>query len=179
MPRCSHSREKWYDILIEEEGGHCKICGRSLPDVYLEVDHKDGNPKHDVRSNVQLLCRSCNRKKNPRGKARRNAHPFNYKASEKPRISTAEFQTNKRAEPLFRKWLLAMVKKHRRIPTEDAINGGAEYAGCSQITCRRYLQKLCSITGAFREVYDPTLDKKVIEFKNGESVGITTDLISE
>lgn len=177
MKRCTHSRAKWYDILCEEEGKQCKICGKTPPEVYLEVDHKDGNPKHETRSNMQLLCRHCNRAKNPRGKAKRRARPENFKGIEYPRSTSTEFQKNQRTEPRFRRWLHRMVKKHHRIPTDDAINGGAEYVSCSQITIRRYVMKMCSITGAFREVYDGLLDKKVIEFKDGESVGLTADLI--
>ncbi len=117
--------------------------------------------------------------KNPRGKAKRKQVAQNLKAIEQPHSTSSEFQKNLRAEPRFRRWLHRMVKKHNRISTDDVINGGAEYASCSQITIRRYLQKLCSITGDFREVYDSILDKKVIELKDGKSVGITTDLISE
>ena len=179
MKRNRHSRVKWYELLCEEEGEKCKECGRTPPEWYLELDHKDNNSSHDIRSNVQLLCRRCHRRKHPRGKGKRRPRIQNLKAFEQPHSSSTEFQTNRRAEPRFRRWLYRMVKKHIRIPTDDVINGGAEYASCSQITIRRYLQKLCSIIGAFREVFDPLLDQKVIEFKNGESVGITTELISE
>lgn len=177
--RSGHSREKWYKVLCEEEGERCKNCGVTPPEYYLEVDHKDNKPSNDTRGNVQLLCVPCNRRKGPRGKGRHKRSLQNLKAFEQPRTGSLEFQKNRHAEPKFRKWLERMIRKHGRMPTEDVVNGGAEFVSCSQITVRRYLQKLCSITGAFREVYDDLLEKKVIEFKDGSSIGITTDLISQ
>lgn len=171
-------RETWYPVLVKEEGERCVVCGQGPPEKYLEVDAKDGNHKHSVRSNVQLMCRSDNRRKNPRGKARRKA-PLDSSIIEQPLPSSAEFQKNKQAEPKFRHWLYDMVKKNGRVPLNQAIHSGAEVAGISPVTAKRYLMKLCSEAGAFVIITDTTLDCKVVEFRSAESLGFSPESVDD
>lgn len=171
--RGGHTRREFYEEMCADEGEWCKICGMKPPEVYLEIDHKDGNPKNNARKNRQFLCRSDNRKKNPRGKARRKA--LDPSIVDQPKVSSAEFQKNREAEPRFRHWLYEIVKGHGRILLNDAVNSGAEVANASQITIKRYIQKTCSGAGLYAIVHDSTLDAKVIEFRSAESLGISID----
>ena len=56
--------------LYGEQGGFCAGCRRHFEPPQLEVDHiiaKRGSGGTDHRSNLQLLCAPCNRKKGNRG----------------------------------------------------------------------------------------------------------------
>ena len=59
-------------------------------------------------------------------------------------------------EPLYRLWVFEQVKAHGSIRKEDALSGGAEYLQLvigrgSPFTLERYLRKLVSCVGSFRE----------------------------
>ncbi len=51
-------RKRLFEALAVLDGRWCRACGR---DENLEIDHKDGDPKNNDFSNLQLLCRACNR----------------------------------------------------------------------------------------------------------------------
>ena len=53
-------------IIAERDSECCKFCGRSPPEVKLVIDHKDNDNQNNYLDNLQLACRSCNYKKNPR-----------------------------------------------------------------------------------------------------------------
>lgn len=48
--------------LLEERGHRCEICdltewrGQKIP---IEIDHIDGNPDHNDRLNLRLICPNC------------------------------------------------------------------------------------------------------------------------
>ena len=60
------TRKKLYMIIVKRDGEFCKFCGRSPPEVNLVIDHKDNDNSNNFLGNLQLTCRSCNYKKNPR-----------------------------------------------------------------------------------------------------------------
>jgi hypothetical protein len=73
MPRLNAKQIRNAKIACAERAGlQCQSCGRKPPAIVLELDHIDNNAGNNPidGSNHQLLCRSCNRKKSPRGKGR-------------------------------------------------------------------------------------------------------------
>lgn len=173
-------RAKWYPYLVRRDGEHCRICGRKPTDVYLEIDHKDDNPKNNHPDNLQLLCRSDNRKKTGRGRGKQKPGLVqDGSVIDREKISTAEFKKNAHCEPRFRHWLYEEMRKHGDMLLHEVINGGAEAAGCSPITVKRYLAKVCSNIGLYEIYLDDTADVNKVRFKSGLSVGITADLLGD
>jgi 5-methylcytosine-specific restriction endonuclease McrA len=139
MARDKRVREKYYDKLCKRDGECCNICKKSPPNVYLEVDHIDGNKNNNPvdMSNFQLLCSSDNRKKNPRGKG---------KQKRKKVISTTgvindkqmshELRLSKQYQPAFRHWLYNEMKQRGKMTAKEVIFEGAERINCSPFTIR-------------------------------------------
>jgi hypothetical protein len=173
-----HTRRKYYSEMREDEGEWCKICGEKPPNVYLEIHFKDGNHNNTARSNRVFACRSDNRRLDPRGKGKRKKG-LNASIIDQPKVGSAEFQKNREAEPKFRHWLYEMISKHGRMTLDDVINSGAEIAGVSPITAKRYLQKLCSGAGMYVIMLDSTMDQKVVEFRAPESIGVSSDILAQ
>lgn len=49
------------ELVIEEEGFTCRICGRSMWNflIFLAVHHWDHNPANNARDNLAPLCQGC------------------------------------------------------------------------------------------------------------------------
>jgi hypothetical protein len=170
-------RERWYDVLCREEGRWCKRCGRMPPEIYLEVDAING--KHDqkncVRTNVQLLCKSCNRRKDPRGKARRKG--FDSSVLDQPKASTAEMHKNQTCRPVFLAWLAEEIeRKGGWADVEHIVQAGAHVSNLSSVTIRRYLGPLTADIEEAPYIIPTHLEPKKIGFKHRESIGLTADL---
>ena len=103
--------------------------------------------------------------KNPR--CCRPKIPLDARELAQPRITSAEFLKNTKAEPLFCHWLDNTLRKEDRILYEEAINAGAMIAGCSPVTAKRYLDKQTSMAGPYQVIYDDMADAKFVEFKRG------------
>lgn len=151
MPRMnSRVRKRLYGILRDRDGERCRICRRRGNEKSLVIDHLDNNNDNNELSNLQLLCRRDNSRKNPRGPARRKIlSPVSVRVCEldTPQISSAEYSKNQEAEPLFRHWLYDNVRTLGEIEYQEAIDCGAEIANCSQESVKRYIRKLCSSVG--------------------------------
>jgi hypothetical protein len=150
----THLRERWYNRLVARDGGeYCRHCHREPPEVFLEIDHTDGNKNHDPidGSNYQLLCRPCNRKKNPRGKGKQKRIHLTTQIIDQPKEMSAEMKKSKSAKPAFQAWLYdklyALSINGSGIELEEAINSGAWVARCSTITIKRYIASICSEEG--------------------------------
>ena len=135
------------------------MCDKIGSSKSLCIDHIDNNNRNNDLDNLQLLCRSCNTKKNPRGKAK----PENESAEIETPKQSEEIRLKKIYEPKFREWLTRQAETYQRILLKDAIDSGAEITGASTQTIERYLRPMCSLAGRFtiREIDG----KKYVEFK--------------
>jgi 5-methylcytosine-specific restriction endonuclease McrA len=48
-------------VLVRAKG-KCEKCAHSLEDVKPHIHHRDGNPKNNKLSNLQVLCPNCHSK---------------------------------------------------------------------------------------------------------------------
>lgn len=161
----SRFRKKLYPVLVNRDGEECAICGKVGNKNSLVIDHRDNINSHNEPDNLQLLCRSCNGKKNPRGKGKKQS-PMYVRGDEyqHPKEPSPELKKSERCEPIFRTWLEETISQRHLLSVYDVITGGAEKAGCAQATVNRYLQKVCSIVGNF-EYFENAEQQKCVRFK--------------
>ncbi len=149
VPRMNgRNRKKWYQFLAARDSEFCAWCGKAGSVKTLIIDHIDNNNRNNDPENYQLLCRSCNTKKNPRRKSK----PKTESVEISEPLSSKELIKNEKCEPIFRTWIETQALRWRRLELKDAINSGAEVAGISPATAERYLNKMCSSAGKFRVV---------------------------
>lgn len=171
----------WFPkVCIKQHGEYCNGCGviphpehaKFMPEIpilisklninwlmdkknekylQLQVDHIDNNNGNNVIENLQLLCPSCNRWKNPR-----------RSKEVSPRPKTPEMNKNEECEPEWRKWVNEIVISEGGITETRAINGGAERYGLSPETTRKYLLKITSDEGWYGKYKDTIVFKKDI-----------------
>jgi len=149
------------------------------PEVYLEIDHVDGNKNNNAKDggNYQLLCRTDNRKKNPRGKAVRKVFINNEINADDEQMSP-EMRQNRRAEAAFRHWLYEKIKAHGRYPVKDAIFAGAERVQCSPYAIRTsYLPKMVSSEGMYVMFDDSEAKQKMLMFRSAAMIGVDAGMI--
>ncbi len=139
-------------MLAERDGEICRICQIPGTTKTLVVDHKDNHNSNNQPENLQLLCKSCNGVKNPRGKAVANVC---VRVCEEERPLPPEMIENRRKEPRFRRWVFGTVTAFGKIRYEEAVNAGAEYIGASTETTKRYLRKMTSSEGLYTIINDP------------------------
>jgi hypothetical protein len=140
-----NTRRKKYDDVAKRDGEYCRGCGVLSSERQLVLDHKDNNPKNNVNSNLQILCRQCNYFKNPR-------RPVDLCECESEAPDQSELEINRLKEPAFRKFVYHQLNEHGTTPEKDLINSGAEVLKMSPVTCKRYLDKMCSSTGTLRRL---------------------------
>jgi HNH endonuclease len=153
------TRKRLFSFLAVRDGEYCSICKHVGSFKTLVIDHKDNNNANNDTDNLQLLCRSCNGRKNPRGKAK----PKNGSVEIDETPTTRTIILNRQYLPKFREYVEKQVETFRRVPLEDLINSGAEITGASVVTIRRYLPPLCSTAGKFRVTHSNGID--YLEFK--------------
>jgi len=155
----ANSRElrKIKSYLIKFYGAECNICGKAFPESKLIIEHKDNNPLNWEEKNLQLACQSCNVKKNPPYRKKRDVDNLRVRVcvEDDPKPQSAEMLRNMRSEPTFREWLKKEMSAKLEMEIEDIINSGAEVAEISIDTVKRYLKKLTSRLGP----YNLTIDK--------------------
>lgn len=142
------NRDRRYPQIVDKQHGEfcilCKIEPWMLKEQgkspILFIDHINNNNSDNRMENYQLLCRSCNTKKN---------HP----TLEEPftRSATPEMITGKKYEADFRRWVAGQFMENENIGLEYSylVNTGAETVNCSPETIKRYLNKMTSSAGMY------------------------------
>ena len=135
------------------------MCGRVGINKSLCIDHIDNNNNNNALDNLQLLCRSCNTKKNPRGKAKPESKSIEIVTIQQ----SEEVKLKKEYQSLFIPWLELQIRNYERVPVKDIIYGGAKISGASVKTITDYLNVECSDPGFYQIV---EVDKKwYVEYK--------------
>jgi len=58
----SYNGQKYYrEITLNALGSECKKCGETRKES-LTFHHKDGNPRNNKLSNIEILCKECHGK---------------------------------------------------------------------------------------------------------------------
>lgn len=141
-------RDQIYPYVVAKQGGEfCVCCGCDLNALKAKghkpelcIDNIDNSDDHKNIYNLQLLCHSCNTKKN---------HP----ETDVPyhRSATPELILGKKYEFTFRNWVSGQFMPNENIGLEYSylVNSGAEFVGCSTETIKRYLAKMTSEEGTY------------------------------
>ena len=140
MTRLSkRQRDLLWDIISKRDlGDVCRICGRYVSKTKSinqgVLDCKDNSGDHSQVDNLQILCRSCNAIKNPRG-------PAVYKNQ---KDMSAAHAKNLISEPMFRAFVRHLIDgvNVKSYDTEDLIAAGCELVNCSTESGERYLKKI-------------------------------------
>lgn len=124
-----------YPYLIGVQGPVCanKYCNNK---ENLVIDHIDNNNSNNNINNLQLLCRSCNTKKN---------HPRTTEPNE--RAAPPEYSAGKRNFKLAKKYIYGRLwdpAENNGLNLDELIDDVAAYVDCSQTQVKNYLKKLCS-----------------------------------
>ena len=151
-------RDYWYPLIVWKPdanfGPYCRGCSKHVwkdtTDHKLKpqgiIDHINGDHEDTRLNNLQLLCRSCNRVKNPE------------KFVPDP-IKTQSEITNEK-EQSWRDWLLNKCAfEPDGFSIDTAIASGAELFKVSPETIeRRWLRKITSEAGKF--IFDQNKNKR-------------------
>lgn len=137
------TRKKKYKIIAGGSGEFCKMCGVSGQERQLVIDHIDNDNSNNELSNLQLLCRPCNYRKNPR--------PVDVCEREKEQPEPlSEIEINRTKEPQFKTYLAQRINEAETVPEHDIVYSSAEVCGVSPTTTKRYLLKCCSTEGIYK-----------------------------
>lgn len=182
MARDKNARKKYYKKLCIRDTECCKICRRVPPNVYLEVDHIDGDKNNNPvdMSNYQLLCESCNRMKNPRGKGKRKQPKkiISKTGITSDREMGPELKLSKQYLVSFRQWLYGEMRKRGRMTAKEVIYEGAEVCNCAPYTIRTaYLPMVTSRAGLYRQYPDESAGTDMVVFRDARTLGINTSAI--
>lgn len=139
------THDKLYPIIAKRDGECCHFCGKKPPECELVIDHKDNDNPNNELWNLQLLCRACNYKKNPR-------RPFVQSVSVVKKTSEDSISINSQKEPQFRNFVYAEIRERGQVLWETLVASGAEIVGISVETARKYLVKMTSEYGALQIV---------------------------
>lgn len=161
LPPTLHARV--YEKLVLLHGASCQSCGASEPPLgRLDIDHRDNDRTNYDPENLQLLCRTCNVKKQRNKEIARRFPELEAWTRNSPSVCATEqvrrdigdsedggpiWRANCRMEPSFRQFILEMLNDRAAIQQRKAIFAGAEHSGCSPETARRYLGKMTSDRG--------------------------------
>jgi HNH endonuclease len=155
----SKTRKRLYQILSARDGEFCARCGIVGSFKTLCIDHVDNNNSNNDLDNLQLLCRSCNTKKNPRGKAKPENRSYEFEILNQ----SEELRLKKKYTRKFLPWLEWQIKRYGRVLVKEIIYSGAKISGASIKTITDYLNVECSAAGKYQVV--EVDGKRYVEFK--------------
>ena len=141
-----NTRKKLYNLVVKHDGEYCKLCGALPHERQLILEHRDNDNTNNNLENLQIMCRPCNYRKNPR-KSKRPENLCENTSNSTPKLT--ELDINRTKEPQFKKFVAKRVNSHGYAVEKDLINAGAESIGVSPVTTKRYLDKMCSSTGIY------------------------------
>ena len=149
----SRQRAALYPVAAAQQGGeYCVHCSRTPQELAADgesnqlcLDHVNNDPADNRRLNLQLLCKSCNTRKN---------HPAEPGMARRLRPPSVEIQLNRSYEPNFRRWLSEQFQANENLqyPTDQVVADGAEYTGASVDTIEKYVLKVTSRYGMYDEL---------------------------
>lgn len=160
----SRNRRINYAILMQRDGQRCANCAKLGDYGSLMIDHRDNDDNNNELSNLQLLCRSCNTKKNPRGKGKKHS-PTRASVDDydKPRPMSPEMAKSILAKGKLRKWVAKEVRKHGYLALEDAIDSGTEVADCSEVAAKKYLKSMTSRMGKYEIILTEEGERRIVK----------------
>lgn len=182
--RNKQTRAWAYKFLVLRDGENCLLCGATGK---LEIDHADTDLHNDKPENLSLLCPVCNKKMRMLTIAGHVAEIAAARCSQSERerertynrtelvkhdldysTGSTEMRANNYYEVTFRSYVIGKINDQETIDKAEAINAGAEAAGCSPTTAGRYLAKMTSSAGALYE-YRDTAGRVRITLKHGSA----------
>ena len=173
-------REYAYLCIADRDGDRCFICDLKPHEAKLQLDHADNDPYNNHPSNLHILCQHCNlqlRQMSVMDKANLFVKHSHKSVSKKEREKTEGFKRNSISteialnaimEGRFTAWITEWIRCNGFIKYEDALNGGAYTAGCSQGTIRRYIDKMAWLSGFLEVVTDG--DMKIIKLRDASRI---------
>lgn len=137
-----------YPVIIENIGGMEICCNpncnatpfdleHSGRDSKLLIDHIDNNNNNNAINNLQLLCRSCNTKKNH---PRKIEEPVN-------RNAPPEFMAGKKNYKKAKAYIYGRLlepESNGVLNLEEIIDDTSNYVDCTQTQVKNYIKKMCS-----------------------------------
>jgi len=154
MSRLNSRRRKIiYEMLAKRDREICQWCKKPGNSKTLVVDHVDNNRENNSESNFQLLCRSHNNMKNPRGPGRKKSPERERKIEDlNLKECSAEFAKSERCRPIFNQWLFDKIMAQGMMKWDVLVDGGAAKIDGSQQTVTRYLKSATSIEGKYERI---------------------------
>jgi hypothetical protein len=133
-------------IVEKQKGEYCIMCGKDpyilqslgqSPKLVIDCIPNDGD--HTNPAKLQLLCYSCNTKKN------------HWRLEPEERRATPEMIKGRKDEKDFRRWVLGhfLSDENTALSYDYLLGSGAEKVGCSTETIKRYLLKMASSEGMY------------------------------
>jgi len=136
------TRKKLYQLLVKRDGEYCKCCGKLPHEASLVIDHRDNNNNNNTLTNLQILCRTCNFIKNPRNR------PLDLCVNNKSNSDNEScIAINRKKEPLFKEFICNEIDRKDAVNLNEIINDAAAKVDISQVTAKRYLDKLTANEG--------------------------------
>lgn len=140
------TRKKLYRLIASRDGEFCKQCEKLSSQGQLVIDHINNNNCNNSLDNLQLLCRACNYKKNPR-------RPVDLCVSNDTNSKDDSISINRSTEPQFREFVYNELDNENQVLLDDLIASGAEFVGISVETAKRHLKKMLSKYGKLERVH--------------------------
>jgi NAD-dependent dihydropyrimidine dehydrogenase PreA subunit len=136
-----------YNFLVFRDGEQCKVCHKTPPFTKLDVEHSNGDPYYHNHKNLQLMCRSCNSRKNPRGKGRKGHDLVSLSLTAinacDPKPEDTKLHLKKKYLNEFLRYLEGEFENGEQLVYERVITNGAYKAGfASKKTIREYVELL-------------------------------------